>query len=193
VAYVMAQQLRAAGEEIALLALIDVYSQAGRVRVRLRDWFAHHQTRLKGLPVSRMPAYIWLRVSNFALMVYMTSRRKSYSAAWHFYKSRGRPLPRFLYRPVPANDMVRASYRARPYDGDAVLFKAERYAWTHADQHEGWHQLIKGRFEIRPISGRHFEIVNQPHVRTLAAELADALKKAQAKSSGLSRFPAKAL
>jgi acyl-CoA synthetase (AMP-forming)/AMP-acid ligase II/thioesterase domain-containing protein/acyl carrier protein len=192
VAYVMAQQLRAAGEEIALLALIDVYSQAGRVRVRLRDWFAHHQTRLKGLPVSRMPAYIWLRVSNFALMVYMTSRRKSYSAAWHFYKSRGRPLPRFLYRPVPANDMVRASYRARPYDGDAVLFKAERYAWTHADQHEGWHQLIKGRFEIRPISGRHFEIVNQPHVRTLAAELADALKKAQAKSSGLSRFPAKA-
>jgi acyl-CoA synthetase (AMP-forming)/AMP-acid ligase II/thioesterase domain-containing protein/acyl carrier protein len=192
VAYVMAQQMRAAGEEIAFLGLLDVYSQAGQHRARLRDWFAHHQTRLKGLPVSRMPAYLLLRVSNFALMVYMTSRRKSYSAAWHFYKSRGKALPRFLYLPVPANDMVRASYRARPYDGDATLFKAERYAWTHADQHEGWHRLIKGKLTIRPISGRHYEIVKPPHVRTLAAELADALEKAQAASTAPSRFPAKA-
>jgi thioesterase domain-containing protein len=88
--------------------------------------------------------------------------------------------------------MVRASYRARAYDGDATLFKAERYAWTHADQHEGWHRLIKGKLTIRPISGRHYEIVKQPHVRTLAAELADALEKAQAASTGPSRFPAKA-
>ena len=192
VAYVMAQQMRAAGEEIAFLGLFDVYSQAGQQRALLRDWFRHHQTRLKGLPASRMPAYLWLRVSNLIKMIYMTLRRKSYAAVWHFFKSRGKPLPRFLYLPVPANDMVRASYRARAYDGDATLFKAERYAWTHADQHEGWHRLIKGKLTIRPISGRHYEIVKQPHVRTLAAELADALEKAQAASTGPSRFPAKA-
>ena len=49
-------------------------------------------------------------------------------------------------------------------DGDATLFKAERYAWNHADVHEGWHALIKGKLEIRPIPGRHYEIVTQPHV-----------------------------
>jgi thioesterase domain-containing protein len=94
-----------------------------------------------------------------------------------------------MRRPVPANDMIRRSYEARPYDGDATLFKAELYAWNHADTHEGWRELIKGNLEIRPIPGRHYEIVDQPHVQALAAELADALNKAQAASAG----PAKVL
>jgi thioesterase domain-containing protein len=93
---------------------------------------------------------------------------------------------------VPANDMIRRGYRARPYDGDATLFKAELYAWAHADQHEGWHKLIRGNLDVRPISGRHYEIVKPPHVQTLARELSDALRKAQAaqaaraKADGLS-------
>jgi thioesterase domain-containing protein len=76
--------------------------------------------------------------------------------------------------------MIRRDYRARPYDGDATLFKAELYAWAHADQHDGWHKLIKGKLDIRPISGRHYEIVKLPHVQNLARELSDALQMAQA-------------
>ncbi|MGE0653815.1 MAG: hypothetical protein AB7P12_19020, partial [Alphaproteobacteria bacterium] len=110
----------------------------------------------------------------------MKLRLKTYAAAWQFFKSRGMPLPRLLYLPVPANDMIRRGYRARPYDGDATLFKAELYAWAHADQHDGWRKLIKGKLDIRPISGRHYEIVKQPHVQSLARELSDALRMAQA-------------
>jgi thioesterase domain-containing protein/acyl carrier protein len=180
VAYVMAQNLRAAGEEVALLALIDTFCHAGRSRVGWREWLALHRDRLQEQSFFRIPAYLWLRVRNLAGMIHARLRRKSYSAAWHFYKSRGKPLPRFLRRPVPANDMIRYNYRPRPYDGDAVLFKAERNAWNHPDEHDGWYGLIKGRLEIRPITGGHLDIMTQPHVRAVAAELSDALAKAQA-------------
>jgi thioesterase domain-containing protein/acyl carrier protein len=180
VAYVMAQQLHAAGEEVAFLGLFDVYSRAGQQTVAFGDWLRHHWNRLRALPPRELPGYLALRVSNLVETIYMKLRLKSYSAAWRFFKSRGKPLPRFLYLPVPANDMIRRGYRARPYDGDATLFKAELYAWAHADQHEGWHKLIRGRLDIRPISGRHYEIVKPPHVQILARELSDALRKAQA-------------
>jgi acyl-CoA synthetase (AMP-forming)/AMP-acid ligase II/thioesterase domain-containing protein/acyl carrier protein len=191
VAYVMAQQLRAAGEEVALLALFDVYSRAGQQKVSFRDWLRHHWERLRALPTSRVPGYLGLRVSNLIKTIYMNLRLKTYSAAWHFFKARGKPLPRILRRPVPANDMVRQSYKTRPYDGDATLFKAELYAWAHADQHEGWHRLIKGKLTIRPISGRHYEIVKPPHVQTLAAQLSEALAEAQAAHSAPLKIAAK--
>jgi acyl-coenzyme A synthetase/AMP-(fatty) acid ligase/thioesterase domain-containing protein/acyl carrier protein len=184
VAYVMAQQLRAAGEEVALLALFDTYSQVGQQRVTTPDWLRHHWERLKALPFTRVPAYFWLRVRNLAKTVYMGLRVRSFSMAWRYFKSRGRPIPRILRRPVPANDMIRRDYKPRPYGGDATLFKAEqRHAWTHADAHDGWFELIKGKLEIRPIPGGHYEIVRQPHVQELAAELSDALNQAQAAHS----------
>jgi len=96
-----------------------------------------------------------------------------------------------LRRPVLANDMIRRDYKARPYDGDATLFMAARDVWTHADAHDRWRDLITGKLEIRPIQGTHYEIVRQPHVRTLAAELSDALDQAWAASSGPARVLAK--
>jgi acyl-CoA synthetase (AMP-forming)/AMP-acid ligase II/thioesterase domain-containing protein/acyl carrier protein len=180
VAYVMAQKLRARGEDVAFVGLIDVYSQAGQRRREMKSWLAHHLDRIRALPPRQVPAYLGIRTANLGNMIHMRLRLKSYSAAWNFFKSRGRPMPRVLRNPVLANDLIRRDYRARPYHGDVTLFKAELYAWAHTDQHDGWFDLIKGKLEIRPISGRHYEIVKQPHVQTLARELADALERAQA-------------
>lgn len=180
VAYVMAQQLSAAGEEVALLALLDTFSHMGESRVGFRDWLAHHRERLKTLRLLEIPAYLGLRVVNLADTAYQVLRMRGISFGWRFIKSRGWPIPGFLRLPVATNQMIRQAYQAEPYGGDATLFKAEKYAWTHTDAHDGWRELIKGNLEIRPITGRHFEIVKQPHVQKLAAELADALKQARA-------------
>jgi acyl-CoA synthetase (AMP-forming)/AMP-acid ligase II/thioesterase domain-containing protein/acyl carrier protein len=192
VAYVIAQQLQAAGQDVAFLALFDTYSSLGRMRVETGDWFARHLERIRALPPGRWPAYVGLRVQNIAEAVYLRLRLKGYSAAWHFYKSRGKPVPRFLRRVEPANDMIRRAYRAQPYDGNATLFKCERSARTPADAHDGWYKLVKGDLDIRPIPGTHHEIVNQPYVPALAAELAEALDKARAASAEPSRIPAQA-
>jgi thioesterase domain-containing protein len=175
----MAQQLRAAGEEIGLLALIDSYSGYGRHTRETGDWLTHHWQRIRQLPPGKVPGYLWFRLRNLQNMVYMKFRLKSYAAIWRFYKSRGKPLPRVLWRPVPANDMIRANYRPQPYDGDATLFKGKLFSWSHEDQHEGWKKLIRGKLEIRPVPAYHYEIMQLPHVRMLAAELTDALRKAQ--------------
>jgi thioesterase domain-containing protein/acyl carrier protein len=187
VAYVMAQQLQAAGEHVAFLGLLDTYSFHGRRRVETGDWFARHLERIRALPAGRWPAYVGRRAYNIGEAVYLRLRLKGYSAAWHFYNSRGKPLPRFLCRVDIANDMIRRAYRAQSYDGDATLFKCERSARTPADAHDGWNKLVRGRLDFRPIPGTHHEIVNQPYVPTLATELADALAKAQAAQTTLRR------
>jgi acyl-CoA synthetase (AMP-forming)/AMP-acid ligase II/thioesterase domain-containing protein/acyl carrier protein len=179
VAYVMAQRLRAAGECVALLALFDTYSAYGQRKVHTSDWLARHLERIRSVPANRLPGYLWLRVANLAEMIHMRVRLKGYAAALKFCKSRGKSLPRFLRQVEPANDMIRREYRAQPYDGDATLFKAELYAWAHTDSHDGWKKLIRGTLDIRPIPGGHNDIMNQPHVRIVAAELADALEQAR--------------
>jgi thioesterase domain-containing protein len=108
--------------------------------------------------------------------------------AWHYFERTNRPVPRFMRRPVAANDMIRRNYRPQTYEGNATLFKAELYAWNHPDAHDGWYELIKGKLEVRPISGRHYEIVKQPHVQTLARELSGALRKAQTSKSKTKRL-----
>ena len=114
----------------------------------------------------------------------MALRVRLFSAALRYYQSGGRPIPRFLYRPVEANDMIRRSYDARPYDGGAVLFRVEHYAWSHLDTRNGWHSLVRGRLEVRQIPGDHYQLIREPHVQTLAAELADCIEKRRADRPG---------
>jgi len=187
VAYVMAQQLRAAGEEVALLALLDTASGYGQRRVGWTDWLAHHRERVKKLPLTELPAYLGVRSSNLAGMVGRNIRIRFFAMAWRYFERTNRIVPRFMCRPVPANDMIRRTYQPQPYDGDATLFRAEPYAWAHPESREGWQKLIKGKLEIRSITGQHYQIVDLPHVQVLAAELGNVLKRAQAEAQAEAR------
>lgn len=71
------------------------------------------------------------------------------------------------------------AYRMQPLECDAVLFKGELHAWDHPDMHDGWKALISGHLKIRTITGRHFEVMNEPYVRKLAAELVECLREKQ--------------
>jgi thioesterase domain-containing protein len=82
-----------------------------------------------------------------------------------------------------ANDVIRRNFRPKPYEGDAVLFQAELPATKHPDVHLGWRNLIKGGVDIRPVPGRHFDFLKEPHVRRLAEELADCLAERQERHS----------
>ena len=180
VAYVMAQQLRTAGEEVALLALIDTSCRVGQRRVNWKVWLIRHCARLRKLTPSQIPTYVGLRFQNLYIMLRLASRSRLFSAALRYYQSRGRPIPRFLYRPVEANDMISRTYDARTYDGGAVLFQAEPYAWSHPDTRNEWHSLVRGGLEVRMIPGNHSQIIKEPYVHPLAAELADCLEKRRA-------------
>lgn len=179
VAYVMARQLRAAGAEVGMLALFDTYCRVGRSRIGFGEWLRRHARRVAELKASQVPTYFLRRVGNLAVMMSLSARLAIFGAAWRYCRRRGRGVPKFLRRVEDANDLARRDYRAVAYDGDAVLFKARLYTWTHPDAHDGWSRLIRGGLQIRPVPGYHYDIMKEPHVAALARELKDSLRAAR--------------
>jgi thioesterase domain-containing protein len=66
-----------------------------------------------------------------------------------------------------------------PCDCSAVLLKTKLDPWDHPDRHDGWRKLFQGSLTVREVSGGHLEILREPHVRVLAAALAEFLGPGQ--------------
>lgn len=192
VAYAIAQQLRAENEQVGLLALLDTYYLAGHKNVGLGEWVARHRERLAGLGVSAFPGYLVQRLRNAAETLRVSARSRAVNAIWQFCDRRGLDIPRFLRYPAAANDIIRRTDSPQPYDGDVMFFQAELPALRHSDIHEGWRRIVRGRFEVRPVPGRHYDFVKEPHVRTLAAELTRCLAERQDRNSAETRIAADA-
>jgi oxalate---CoA ligase len=176
VAYEMAQQLRAAGETVGLLALFDTYQHHGSRNAHLPIWFEPDSARLTDFRPSSVVQYLALRSRAVALNAQTALSRSLFGAIWRLYETSGVPMPKPLQRPVAANLLAVRSYRMKPYDGDAVLFTASRYAWDRKDWDRGWRDLIRGTLTMQPIPGLHHEILEEPNVGVLARALADCLR-----------------
>jgi acyl-CoA synthetase (AMP-forming)/AMP-acid ligase II/thioesterase domain-containing protein/acyl carrier protein len=177
IAYEMAQQLKKAGQHVAFLGLFDTSSRQGPQRASLVQWLGHHVTAMAAIKPSEIIPYIGQRVRNLAEMSRLAVRSRLFRAAQAVGASSDAGSPA---RIADANSYASRVYNIRPYDGDAVLFKATRYAWTHPDAHKGWYGLIGGRFETVPIPGTHGDILEEPNVPALATALSHCLDPRQA-------------
>lgn len=178
VAYVMAQKLRARGETPGVLALLDTTSLLDRRGLTPGRWARRHLSRLKKVSPAELPAYIGMRFTNAASYLRRRLYTPLYGLAVASYRTRGRDLPSWLYRPVEANALIRRNTVLTPYGGDAVLFQTAESRDSYLDQANGWSRLVGGRLEIVPVPGQHYQIVREPHVRTLAARLSEVLDSA---------------
>lgn len=179
IAYEIAQQLRQMGQPVALLALFDTNPRQGRGRATLSAWLGHHRDHIAGLKTADIAPYLARRLFNMGAMVETKARGSLFSNAWRMAENRGKTIPKILHRPIEANLMAVRSYQPRPYEGDAVLFKAAPYAWMPKDAHEGWRILIGGDLEVRSVPGNHDNLLEEPHVRDVAAALSDCLNARQ--------------
>lgn len=179
IAYEIAQQLRQMGQPVALLALFDTNPRQGRGRATLSAWLGHHRDHISGLRTADIAPYLARRLFNMGAMVETKARESLFSKAWRMAENRGKTIPKILHRPIEANLMAVRSYQPRPYEGDAVLFKAAPYAWMPKDAHEGWRILIGGDLEIRSVPGNHDNLLEEPHVWDVAAALSDCLNARQ--------------
>ena len=59
-----------------------------------------------------------------------------------------------------------------------MLFKAELPALLDPEVHDGWRKIVRGDLETRPIPGRHSDVMIEPTVCDLAAELNDCIETA---------------
>ena len=68
------------------------------------------------------------------------------------------------------------NYRPPPYPGDVTLFQATEADDGPATGDGGsWSGLVQGALRCIEVPGTHLTMMNQPHVRTLAARLAECL------------------
>jgi thioesterase domain-containing protein len=176
VAYEMARQLEQAGQQVALLALLDTYGpnlnptllQGERLMHHLRAW------RQDG------KSYLVDRIRDR-----WSDRRRTMTALY------SRLLKKMGYRPtyelqfveiLEQNIQTSKAYVPQPYGGRVTLFRAtERifYPQSYLDSALGWWPLAGGGVERHDVPGDHMTMLQEPQVQTLAAQFQDCLTRAQ--------------
>ncbi|MFD8303017.1 SDR family NAD(P)-dependent oxidoreductase [Streptomyces sp. NPDC059690] len=182
-AYEVAQQLRAAGEDIAFLGLVDTILPAalpglhsqdvllerfGRFAEYVRNTYGHDlqlpYDELAATPEDQQIDLVMRLVAESGLDMspgIMEHQRTSYLDA-----------------------RVGERYTPRPYNGPVVLYRAQqaqqlttaldpRYLRSEADL--GWGPLCSA-LEIVPVEGDHLSLIDPPHVATIARHLTQSLR-----------------
>ncbi|MER8868203.1 amino acid adenylation domain-containing protein [Mesorhizobium sp. M0751] len=186
IAWEMACQLRDAGDEIAILALLDakaIHKDEEHTRGR------YH--RLLGN--SRIPDWLSERVVILSLLfpglkrhwrkLKSIKRERQVSALLEFGTQAGN-VPEMsetqldhILTVAEANRIALRDYTPRPNDSKSVLFTAKKGLgmWTSDDL--GWKQFARGHLEIHEVPGDHYTMITRPHVPVLAKKLNEYLNR----------------
>ena len=176
IAFEMACQLKAAGEEVALLALLDTYPAGyfkllphgkgfrGRMQ-RQAERVRAHVTNLSEIQLADKLAYIATKLRYAPAKI----KHKAYRRAYKIYQRIGRPLPTVLKNIEEMNFMAVREYVPQVYSGRATLFSATDLTASF-DVEDGWRQLGTD-LEVHKIPGNHLDMIKEPHVQVLAEKL----------------------
>jgi len=175
-AYEIARQLRAAGQEIALLALVDAFAPGQPRLPRLMPRAAQrvlHRARILGFHAANLA-----RLDMHARLNYTATRaarafRATIAAASRVVPHSSRNVsPRQLFREALE------TYDPGRTEGSVVLFRAARLPLlVKAPPDLGWGSLVE-RVEVETIPGYFTTAISEPGVRILAERLARQIDKA---------------
>ncbi len=178
VAYVLAQRLREAGEDVALLAMLDTYAAAGEDLLGLWPALRLRMREMQRLSPRALPGYVTQRARNTLRVMAMRSPPALYGLMRRRFGDDTPTVPHSLrLSPLEAHAMANRAFKPAPYDGDLVLFRAVE---NRPDRHDGWEKLVKGRFEVCEVPGGHTDILAEPRVKVLARKLDRVLAEKQA-------------
>jgi amino acid adenylation domain-containing protein len=178
VAVEMGHQLLAAGEDIALMALIETPAPAPPVYDC--HYYLRRISRLLQMTPKQWRTYLGEKIKYYRGVKTaneMRFRRVEQSDAPNA-EERNRHLEK-LEHVYHTNLDALNFYDARRYPGKIILFNAEEQdPALIPDPLYGWPSLAR-EIEVHKISGNHDTILMEPHVKTLARKLADCLALAQ--------------
>jgi len=168
IAFEMAHQLRAAGEEIALLALLDSWGEnypsrpktfVGRTTRRIRDLLQLH-------PIEQA-----LHIRDYFI-------RKSRRVVARFAPQSGTNQPLRDARDIAI--AAREGYSLEPYNGPVLLFRADLAVHMpgadFSDTANGWTRVAP-ELQLFRYSCSHWELLAKPLVSDVAARLSQYLQQ----------------
>ena len=153
VAFEVARQLHAMGQEVPMVIMLDSYAPEPFMQVMKeeRRWYD--------------------AIKKFFL-------RRVVRA----YHGMGSVLPTRLrnFNIIDTYDKATSAYNARTYDGDVCVIKA---IGSPGDADMGWKKHVRGRLILRTIEGDHYSIIKEPLVADLAHVMDGVLVHAKSASA----------
>ncbi|HYJ79202.1 MAG TPA: amino acid adenylation domain-containing protein [Longimicrobiaceae bacterium] len=178
----MAQQLAAAGEEVALLALLDT----GMPRPAEQAGDALDHARVLQRIVADLVGWAAAALVKVEKIRGLSPREQALAAIRQVASPRTLPESRLdevlaLTAVRLANLRALVGYRARPYPGHATYFRTAGSERMHPPEpgHAFWRPLALGGMTVHRLTGSHGTILHQPHVAALAGHLAASLAAPQ--------------
>jgi amino acid adenylation domain-containing protein len=179
VAFEMAQQLRARGKRVKLLALLDASAPDRNKKIEPEDKAKLMISFARELGLSREGLAL---SSDYLLKLDADERLRHVLAA---AAEQGLMPPdidqqqiRRLWQVFYANARARRNYVPEAYRGRLTLFNAQ--GSRARDASNGWHGLATEGIDIQELPGDHFSIVREPHVGLLGKLLNACLAKVEA-------------
>ena len=209
VAFEMAQQLRAQGQEVALLALLDTWAPKRRRRLAKEDsvallvGFAQELglslddltlswDRLLQLEPDKQLAYV-LEGARMANMVPPDIEFAQIQRFFHVFKTNARAMRNYAPQPYPgrlilfsANELAAEGAHYVPQSRVRRLFHIfeTKVRVRLKDSTLGWSKLSTEGVENYENLGNHFTMIREPHVQVLAERLRTCLAEAQISKLG---------
>jgi thioesterase domain-containing protein len=183
VAFEMAQQFRAAGQEVALLALFDTPTPWAFRPNALPKRLAGHLSNLRRFGFSYVEKKVGRRLKRLKRALRVNGPVAAPASATLADTDRLRQLL----------STTADRYSLRTYPGRATLFVlAERDGMSDSlfdpalgevDRELGWGRVVAGGVEVHEMAGEHTSILREPNVQILAGKLTSCLETARAAAS----------
>ncbi|MCB0191361.1 MAG: FHA domain-containing protein [Anaerolineae bacterium] len=183
VAFEMAQQLRAGGRDVAQVVLIDT---PYLVNNPLPYWGYRSATTVKQTGDKLFePLHSWVQ-SNIAPKVTgpLQEMRSTLQSRWtqqvervverleEDYQTMQETLGDEGYETTV---QLLQRYEPKSYSGQATLFLAEESLVRYSGALWGWHNVVANGLKVVTVPGSYINILKEPHVQTLAKQLAACL------------------
>lgn len=190
VAFEMARQLAAMGEEVGLLALFDTYgpnypkylTSTGSLRKTiygLVQRVQHHWSDLKLLPNNQKITYLGAKAQKARNQFRRKWKLSKNEIARRFYEKTGRHLPEKLRKTQNSISHALEKYRFGAYAGGIALFRASNQPiGIEPNPTLGWEKIAGERIQVYEVPGFHGAITVDPHAKFLALELGSCLNHA---------------
>lgn len=182
VAFEMARQLVAQGEQISLLAMFDTYSPNLYINhpSQFRTLYTYLRT-LYQLPLADKWNYLLAKADWFGSM--LMGKQSSKYDLWndHTFAEDANPYNMEFIDALKQATMV--DYLPSAYSGRVTLFTTkEVLRWCQYKNDRGWNSLAEQGVEIHEVPGTHLGMLGDPGVQVLAAKLTACLEQAQAQA-----------
>lgn len=192
IAYEMARQLRAQGEETSLLALIDCAPPNTDYSLTRRSWSPRWMGRF----------LVNLGFWGYSFLHFWSPAERRGFVRWKF-RVLGRRFQRLVRsgsgpdapdveqmvdlapysgdqrRLWESHVRLLLTHRPGPYEGGVTLFRTRGHPMFCSFEHDyGWGELVTGGVAVKIIDGCHGNMLDEPHVQGVAAKLAQCLRDA---------------